>query len=531
MLELALAIGVYSYLILFLGLLGKLYFLPVVLVSIGFWSVVLWLLTKKLGRREWGRVRNIFANRLSLLILVILIFQALINLIGALAPELSFDALWYHLTLPKLYVKNQRIFHIPGGLLYYSSMPRLVEMLYTGALILKNEILAKLIHWSFGLLSSIALFNLLKRYFKEKFSLLGTVIFYTLLVVGWQSTTAYVDLARTFFEILALFFFLRWFEEKGSWLFKTGLMMGLSLSTKYLSLESLFVFLVLIFLFGRDNLVKNLSQFLIPSLGLAFPWYILSFFNTGNPFYPLFSGWFEIHQLGDLKTFLITHNPVLFLTSFWQTTFQLDNLLTPVFLIFLPLILVKIWQEDKITKIVALYFLFGYLFWFLTPPSSARYLLPFIPALIFVSIKIVSSSGSSIKKIALGIIILTSLFNLGARMMATKKFFPVVFGKETKNEFLSRNLNFGFGDFYDVDGFFAQNIKENDLVLIYNIHNLYYVDFPFVHGSWAETGIYFTHILIKDIDLPEKFGDLELLYQNETTGVKLYQYEDFYEIN
>lgn len=38
MLEFALAIGAYSYLILFLGLLGKLYFLPVVLVSIGFWG-------------------------------------------------------------------------------------------------------------------------------------------------------------------------------------------------------------------------------------------------------------------------------------------------------------------------------------------------------------------------------------------------------------------------------------------------------------------------------------------------------------
>ena len=34
---------------------------------------------------------------------VILIGQILVNLIGALGPELGFDALWYHLTEAKLF--------------------------------------------------------------------------------------------------------------------------------------------------------------------------------------------------------------------------------------------------------------------------------------------------------------------------------------------------------------------------------------------------------------------------------------------
>lgn len=528
MFELALAIGIYSYLILILGLLGKLFYYPVALISVIFWGFFIIVKIRKGIKPEWGRGEKIFTDKLILFLLFLLILQALISLIGALSPELSFDALWYHLTLPKLYVTYQRIFHIPGGLLYYSAMPRLTEMLYTAALIFKDEILAKLIHWAFGTLSAVALFKLLRKYVSEKFSFLGTAIFYTLLVVGWQSTTAYVDLTRTFFEILVLTYFLLWIEKKGDWLLKSGLMMGLSLSTKHLSLESLFIFLALIILFSKEK-VRNSLQFLGVSLSLVLPWYLLAYVNTGNPLYPLFSGWFETHQIGDWGVFFLSHNPLLFLASLWQTTFHLDNLLSPIFLILLPLILVKIWQQDRLTKITALYFLLGYILWFLSPPSSARYLLPFIPALIFVCMKILASSKKAIQKIAIGAIILACLLNLGSRAIATQKFLPVVLGKQTKEEFLSQRLNFDYGDFYDIDNYFKKNIKEDDLVLIYNIHNLYYVDFPFVHESWVKPGTYFTHILVKEMDLPKRFGRLELLYENKRTKVKLYRYGDFYQ--
>jgi len=526
MFELAIAIGLYSYLILGLGLLGKLFFFPVALVSVIFLGFFIIVKNRKGIKVEWGSLKKFFTDKLILLLLIILFIQGIFSLIGALGPELSFDALWYHLALAKLYTTERRVFHIPGGLLYYSSMPRLTEMLYTAALIFRDGILAKLIHWFFGVLCAIALFKLARRYLDNRFSLLGTVIFYTLLVVGWQSTTAYVDLTRTFFELLALTYFLRWLKEKGSWLWKSGLMMGFSLCTKHLSLGSLLIFLFLIFILSQDR-VRNSLKFLGISLGIVLPWYLLAFVNTGNPLYPLFSGWFEAHQIGDWGVFFFSRSPLAFLASLWQTTFHLDNLLTPVFLILLPLVLLKIWQQDRLTKITAFYFLFGYILWFLTPPSSARYLLPFIPALIFVCMRVLASSTKAIQKIAISAIILACVLNLGSRAIATQKFLPVVLGKQTKHEFLSQRLNFDYGDFYDVDGFFKENIKENDLVLIYNIHNLYYVDFPFVHESWVKPGTYFTHVLVKEMDLPVRFGELELLYENKKTKVKLYRYGDY----
>ena len=66
-------------------------------------------------------------------VLPILIFiLCLVNLVGALGPETAFDALWYHITLPKIYLQHKELLFIPGGLLYYSAMPQLGEMLYVG---------------------------------------------------------------------------------------------------------------------------------------------------------------------------------------------------------------------------------------------------------------------------------------------------------------------------------------------------------------------------------------------------------------
>ena len=148
-------------------------------------------------------------------------------------------------------------------------------------------------------------------------------------------------------------------ENKENSLWKSGLVMGLSLSTKHLGLGTLFIFLALIILFGKDKL-KNIIRFLTLSLGIALPWYSLAYFNTGNPFYPLFSGWFRASQIGEWGAFWQTHNPITFLASPWQMTFHLDNFLSPIFLIFLPLVLVKIWRQKKIVKIVAIYAFFGY---------------------------------------------------------------------------------------------------------------------------------------------------------------------------
>jgi 4-amino-4-deoxy-L-arabinose transferase-like glycosyltransferase len=466
------------------------------------------------------------------LIFLLLLIQVLINFLGALSPELSFDALWYHLTPPKLYVQYQQIFHLPGWLLSVSSLPRLTEMFYTAALTFGNEIWAKLIHFLFGLGCLWALFNLLKRYFSVRITLLGVLTFYTMLIVGWQSTVAYVDLTWTFFEILALDSFLRWYEEKKeSFLNQSAILMGLAIATKILAFASLFGYLVMILILRRRDWLKSCLKFGFLALLVVSPWLILSWVNVGNPFFPFLGSPNDVRAVNvQPSTYWFVSKIVNFPFLLWQATFSPDDIISPIYLLFLPLVLLIIWKQKPSFKIVGLYCLLGS---FLVPIESNRYLLPYLAALTLPLLTIFSYSWQKKKlltNVFIIIIILSVLLNLGSRGLATQKFISYLLGQETKAEFLTKNLNFSFGDFYDVDGYFKDNIQPQDLVLIYGIHNLYYVDFPYVHESWAKPGTYFTHILVAGEErLPEKFGEPILQYQNPKTGVRLYLFGKEYQ--
>lgn len=124
MFALAISIGILSYVLMGLGLVGWLTPTSIYL-SLG---VLVFLVPPLLSPPKLGgeTVRRGGTWRGLLLILLI---QALVNLIGALGPELGFDALWYHLPIPQTWLANQKITFL-GGDLYYSGLPKLIDMLY-----------------------------------------------------------------------------------------------------------------------------------------------------------------------------------------------------------------------------------------------------------------------------------------------------------------------------------------------------------------------------------------------------------------
>ena len=208
MFQIAILIGLYSYSIFLLGIFGVLNKPTVGADSLTFLSISFLLLVKP-NINNVTRVFSNFTKHLGLLgkfSLVLIILQLFINFVGALGPELSFDALWYHLTIPKIFIEYQRVFHIPGSLLYYSDMPKLIEMLYIPGLMYGNEVFAKLIHYTFGIGVLIVIFNLARKYLSRDLSLLAVLIFSSNLVFAWQQTTSFIDLGRTFFETAAFYF-------------------------------------------------------------------------------------------------------------------------------------------------------------------------------------------------------------------------------------------------------------------------------------------------------------------------------------
>lgn len=513
----ALAIGVYSYLIFLLGIFGLLYKNIIIFVSITYLLVLLFQFKKNMSF-SFSYLKNRKLSRISNIVLILIIIQAFVNLIGALGPELSFDALWYHLTIPRIFFENHSIIHIPGNLLYYSDLPKNIDLIYLSILSFSNEIGVKLIHFGFGILSLFALYKLSRIFLTKEYSLLTCLIFYSSLVVGWQSITSYIDLGIVFFEIVALSQFVLWFEKKEfKYLIYSSIMLGLSLSSKISVFNSIGIYLfilIIIFLNKRINFLSyikaSFAYILIPIL-ITLPWFIFSFINTKNFIYPLFENFFILsfdrNLINILNLFLFSSDPI-----------------NPIYLIVLPFVLYFFKKFDYKNKILFTYVFLSLIFWLITSSvGGSRFILPYLPAFsILVAFLVFLIKNQLIKKYLIFLIFLISISSISYRFLANYKFIPVIFGIQTKSEFLSNNLNFSFGDFYDTDNYFKETIKNTDKVLLYGFHNLYYVKFPFIDSSWVKKGDKFNYIATQNSLIPERFSDWKQIYYNERTNVRLY---------
>ncbi len=523
MFTLGLLIGIYAYSIFLLGLLHLLYVPVVWIFTFGFIGGSIYCYRKKL--EEISKIKRVRERKIgtpSFLLLCILIVQAGVNLIGVLGPELGFDALWYHLTLPKIYLMGHAVSYIPGGLFLYSTMPKLLELLYIGGLSFGSAIFPKLIHFGFGLLTLVVLYQIARRFLSRPMSFLVLVIFYANLVVGWESISAYIDLGRTFFELLSFSALLSWIETKDKkFFYYSALFIGFAITTKLLAVGSLLLFLILIYMVLRRKNIPLLRPFLsymMITLLIPLPWLVLSFINTGNPVYPFFSSTYPI----SLPWQLI--NPRYFVTSFWNLFLYSPDPINPIYLMVLPIFFVYMGKWSYELRLIFFYSIGGFVLWYITPQTGGgRFIIPYLPLLSLMSVLAILSLGKKrIKQFLVIVAIVLALVSIGYRGIANAKFVPVILGKETESHFLAKHLNFSFGDFADTDGYFATHIKSTDTVLLYGFHNEYYVDFPFIDATFVKKGDEFSYIAAQNTALPARFRNWNLVYINPITHVSLY---------
>lgn len=513
MFNLAIVLGIYSYVIFVLGSLGHLYKNTILITTFAFLAIAVGYFLKIY---KFNKIKFDIGSKF---LIGFIIIQSLINLIGALGPELSFDSLWYHLTIPKLYLENNHIFHIPGNLLYYSDIPKAIDLFYLLPLSLGNEIGAKLIHFIFGLLCVFVIYKLSTKFVSQKFSLIASLIFYSSLVVGWESITAYVDLGWTFFEIVALYQFLNWIDRKNiKNLICFAVIVGLSVCTKIVALNSIIVFSLLILVVGYQskekifNILRNIALFMGVSIAIPLPWFIFSYINTNNFFYPLFD-----------KEIIIKFKPEI--SNLFNLFIKSADPINPIYVIIIPLIFIVYKKFEFKEKIVFTYCFFALILWYLfAQVGGSRFILPYLPAYSLLTVIILNYiKDIKIKNYIIGLILFFSLTSISYRLLANYKYVPYVLGTETKQQFLTNNLNFSFGDFYDTDNYFKSNIKNTDKVLLYGFHNLYYVNFPYVDSSWVKKTDKYNYIATQNTNIARKFSNWKLIYYNSKTNVKLYK--------
>lgn len=298
-LQFALGAGIISLIWLGLGALG-LYRFPLGAPLLVLGNLLLWRDARgwyrQLGafRDVWQQSRGL-EKGLALLATGLILFQLFI----ALAPPTKWDALAYHLQLPRQYLAQGRLVFVPEN--PYWGHPQIVEMLNTFAMSFHHAQTAAVLGWSVGVIFLIGLLGFTNtQLFKLNpdvspapagwmavFAVLAGYTFRYLM--GWS----YTDLYSALFGLAALVAFFSWLEEpRPAWFLWVCLFCGFALGTKWSEgLLPAGLFLAAIW-FGRHPKMQ-LKTWLTGGavlLLVVLPWMVKNILATGSPLYPYIFG-------------------------------------------------------------------------------------------------------------------------------------------------------------------------------------------------------------------------------------------------
>ena len=402
-------------------------------------------------------------NKLVYLIGFIAVLLCFLNFLSVFTPEVGFDALWYHLTLPKLWLMSGR-YHFSGGILYYSVMPRLTEWVFTPLIYFFDTTGPKMFQFLSGIITSLFLYKSARAlHLNKQISILSSFIYYLSYLVSWQSSSGYIDLFRTCLEVIALYYLIQKKKIIG------GIFLGLALGTKWLALFSLVIFSVI---YGWQ----------IAMIGAVFllPWMYAAFTHTGNPFYPLFS---HILQNGFQTSFGMVANLV---SAPFRITFPFDDFISPISGLLFSLAAVSFLLTKGSRRKVACVGLLGGLSHLILDPPSARFFLPYYPAVVLGSLFLVEQLVPSLQKIFIWLVFISGVIVLCLKIITFKKNVPFLLGNQSAMQYLESRSDKLPETFLDTDSFVTNNLKGKKII-VDKLHNLYYFPYNFDHSSWVSS--------------------------------------------
>ncbi|MCC6729683.1 MAG: hypothetical protein IT208_10135 [Chthonomonadales bacterium] len=293
----ALGLGMLSYLVLAIGLLGMLRPAPV-LVALGALAVASasgfgasWRDLRAAFRREDAPAADRRERALRMAAITALAGLSAAALIACWLPPGAheWDSLSYHLAAPKLYIAAGRIHFLPT--MHQSNFPFATQMLYTLALLLDGTMLANLLHFAFYGLCVLGLALPGLSVLGPRRGLVAALVFASAPIVLWESGIAYIDVAEAAFVLLAA---LSALEAAGERVVRqaalAGILMGFALAVKTLALVP--AALLALVLAGRRVRASAVAAYLLCAAVVGSPFYLKTLAYTGNPVYPFYYGLF-----------------------------------------------------------------------------------------------------------------------------------------------------------------------------------------------------------------------------------------------
>ena len=381
----------------------------------------------------------------------------------AFTPEIFYDAMAYHLGVPRWYL-------FEGGIKYYPSVtaqfPFLRQMLNLLGLALEGERLAKLLHAS-SVPLLIAIYHALAgRFSFPKTALIASLAFLSMPMVNMNAWTTGIDVGLSSFALLC---FLAWLnglqdpEMRNRWFTLAGVFGGFCFASKYPGLL-IIAGLCVTTLFWLKMAEKDWGAAFRKSLlmgsvalGVTLPWLIKTGWMTGNPVYPYLSHWLGSRDLSlyRMKMFLSdtgaggkTHLWDLLKTPWTGTLSEISSLAAPgVFLLgFLGFLLTGVFRKDLRHPGYSPAVLFFALYWFSinAMTGSIRLALPGLAIGCFLLAHtagaLYARSGGFVRFLIAGVVAFSTLWGLLSTIPTWYTSYApwnVLAGKESPEDYLS----------------------------------------------------------------------------------------------
>jgi len=470
-------------------------------------------------KAKFGNLLTSDMSWVGILLLLILAVQVFFNLAGASVLPSSWDALGEHLARSKEWVRLHSLQAIPYINYIQKGQPFNVGMLYGMSLLVKDAILAKLLHFSFGILTAAGVYVLGKRYFSSKVGLFSAAIFYTIPAVAYLSTTAYVDLGLTFYAFLALYAFINWATtNRRGWLIISAVMSGLCVGSKYAGFLPIAILVLGIFFYSgfikREKFIivaKNLLLFVFLAGLVGSFWYVRDFIIYGRlvPLELVFRLWgyikvafWRVVTLGPFNSENLPSALALDLSFLrdkalvpWNLTMRggVESALDPggvgiLFLAFLPFFLLPRFRKNRVVRFVLYYSLIFSVVWMLFSPVK-RYLIPIFPLLSIMVAYIVMRVWEARRIIRVPLFLLVTLTLLFQMIYLAPEGLSKIYqrvlvlaGVTSQEDYIMKNE-----ETYPVYQFINGNLSPEAKLLIMDIR-AFYCDRPYITSIIGKDG-------------------------------------------
>jgi len=505
LIDTALGAGVLSLVFFVLGVL-QLYRLPLILAVLGAFALALVASVARSRRRLGGSLAlpsqlSTFNFQLSTLWPLLFIALALATLIPALAPPAmsDWDSLAYHLAVPKLYMQHGGTYHI--GIMSHSNFPMLMEMLYLPAVALNLPEAARTLNWMFGILLVGAVWGMAKKYFGDRAAMNAALGIAGMPIVLFIATTAYIDLMTALYTVMAVFLLVNHLRTRERpYLVGAAVAAGFAASTKMTGLVT--IPLILIWLLVDRLITERKFEW---KLGLTFagialavcaPWYVKTSIYTGNPFYPFFYGIFggrgwtaemaAVYSRSQAH-FGMGHDITALLMLPWNLAMHSERFydtpglfVGPIFLIAIPILFLAKYKSRELIGLLG--FFAAYLAIWFGLSHQSRYLVPAFAVLAVLVSGLVHTDErlANARRTLTLVFALTALFGIFTIWPAIKSSAPVVFGQESRDDYLSRSL-----DIYRADQFVNERLPANARIALMGDTRGYYLNRAYTWADWG----------------------------------------------